>query len=778
LEKVIYTGVMLDDASKEVLKRKFSDKIPKDWKWISHHMTIKFGELDENLKSELLGKQARLKIVSFGVDENAAAVEVSGFYSENKIPHVTLAINENNGAKPVMSNKIPKENWVDVYEDIIITGIAEEYKTKKTNMDIFDILKKENLVAYVVGGSVRDSFIGKDSKDLDLIITGTPMDDLEIIFSKYGKVDKVGASFGVLKFTPPGGEEIDIAIPRTEKQQNKLSIVYKGEEITIQYNETDSSLQSSKNNKITKISGEDNSNYFINVLADSGFNVIDNVVYAPFEKIKSFLEGNLGVTKVKKLSGYQNFDVKSDHTLPIEKDLYRRDFTINSIARDVDGNLIDPFGGVEDLKNKIIRLTNPDAFSDDPLRMLRAVQFAARFNFTIEPETFRAIKENATKIKEITPKRILIEFDKIVSKGDPYVGAKLLINTGLYENMFDSPFSGNLSAFKKVKTNGEFIFWLLNSITDNPSIFYKNKLEGENLVEKEIQALSLLYNPKKPENKFEKRIVYNQIYRIYPKVLESYFTELILGEVLMDFNSDEYPKTTKELAVTGPDLIKIGLKGKELTAGLNYLLGAVYYDRVINEKESLLEYINNNMDSLKTVVSSLKEDVNAEKYKKAVFYDFDGTLMNSPMPDQGKVIYKEKTGLNYPHLGWWGRPESLDLNIFDIKPNPDVYRQFKLDSTDYNTYVVLLTNRIGKLSSEVKSVLEKNNIFFDFYSFKEDSRTKGDRVLDIVNNKLKDVARIEFYDDDDVQLMSVSDSLDNSQYSYDVYKVSNGKIIK
>src|SRR5690606_8675300 len=120
--------------------------------------------------------------------------------------------------------------------------------------------------------------------------------------------------------------------------------------------------------------------------------------------------------------GHKGFEVSSDHNLPIEKDLERRDFTINAIAKDINGNVIDPFGGQRDLKEKIIRVVNPQAFSDDPLRMLRAVQFAARFGFPIEPKTEQLIKANAHRIREIAAERILIELEKIVKKGDVLYG--------------------------------------------------------------------------------------------------------------------------------------------------------------------------------------------------------------------------------------------------------------------------------------------------------------------------------------------------------------------
>ena len=126
----------------------------------------------------------------------------------------------------------------------------------------------------------------------------------------------------------------------------------------------------------------------------------------------------------------------------IEDDQNRRDFTINAMAislRTADfGTLIDPFHGVDDLKNKIIRTPlDPDiTFADDPLRMMRAIRFAAQLKFQILPETLDAITRNAGRINIITTERISEELNKIVMTDKPSVGFYLLDETGLLEHIF------------------------------------------------------------------------------------------------------------------------------------------------------------------------------------------------------------------------------------------------------------------------------------------------------------------------------------------------------
>ncbi len=123
-------------------------------------------------------------------------------------------------------------------------------------------------------------------------------------------------------------------------------------------------------------------------------------------------------------------------------DQNRRDFTINALAislNDEDwGKLIDPFNGLEDLKMQIIRTPlDPDiTFSDDPLRMIRAVRFASQLNFKIYPETLEAIKRNKKRLKILSKERIIDEFNKIMMHDKPSIGLRLLFETGLLYEFF------------------------------------------------------------------------------------------------------------------------------------------------------------------------------------------------------------------------------------------------------------------------------------------------------------------------------------------------------
>lgn len=139
----------------------------------------------------------------------------------------------------------------------------------------------------------------------------------------------------------------------------------------------------------------------------------------------------------------------------LEDDQNRRDFTINAMAfclnKDRYGELLDPFGGVEDMQNQLIRTPlDPDTtFSDDPLRMMRAIRFAAQLQYDITPETFDSIKHNAARIEIISQERITTELEKIMMSPVPSRGWKLLDESGLLQLIFPE-----ISALKGVDRVG------------------------------------------------------------------------------------------------------------------------------------------------------------------------------------------------------------------------------------------------------------------------------------------------------------------------------------
>ena len=186
----------------------------------------------------------------------------------------------------------------------------------------------------------------------------------------------------------------------------------------------------------------------------------------------------------------------------LEDDQKRRDFTINAISiqlnKDNFGELIDPFNGIEDLKNKIIKTPgNPNkTYSDDPLRMMRAVRFATQLHFEIEKESYEAILRNCERLSIISQERITEELNKIILSPKPSRGFKVLFETKLLHQFFPE-----LVKLEGVERVGKHVhkdnFYHTIEVLDNISIHSKNLW---------LRWAALLHDIAKPQTKkYEKK---------------------------------------------------------------------------------------------------------------------------------------------------------------------------------------------------------------------------------------------------------------------------------
>ena len=145
--------------------------------------------------------------------------------------------------------------------------------------------------------------------------------------------------------------------------------------------------------------------------------------------------GNLEITTMRKEGIYKDYrhPVNVSWTNKIEEDLARRDFSINAIALSQTSEIIDPFNGQDDIKNKIIKTVgNPtQRFKEDALRLIRAIRIATELEFEIDPKTAQAIKENAHLIKEVANERIREELFKLLESSNPFRGITKLRETGM-----------------------------------------------------------------------------------------------------------------------------------------------------------------------------------------------------------------------------------------------------------------------------------------------------------------------------------------------------------
>ncbi|MDI6766630.1 MAG: CCA tRNA nucleotidyltransferase [Bacteroidota bacterium] len=229
--------------------------------------------------------------------------------------------------------------------------------TSKILLRVGSIADDEKVEAYVVGGYVRDKLLGKEVKDIDIVVIGDGIGFAMKVAQQLGRKD-------VVIYEKFGTAMLPI-------EEGKIEFVAAREE---------SYSQDSRKPKIKKAS--------------------------------------------------------------LENDLARRDFTINTLAASINqktlGRLSDPFDGLADLKNKILRtpLDPEKTFTDDPLRMMRAIRFAAQLNFIIEANTFRAIKETVHRITIVSMERITDEFMKILASSKPSLGLELLNDAGLTKYFF------------------------------------------------------------------------------------------------------------------------------------------------------------------------------------------------------------------------------------------------------------------------------------------------------------------------------------------------------
>ncbi len=234
---------------------------------------------------------------------------------------------------------------------------------------IADVADDMRLECYVIGGYVRDTFLNRASKDIDIVTVGRGIELAEAVANKLGKDSSLSVfrNFGTAQ------------------------IKYKGTEIE-----------------------------FVGA------------------RRESYQRGS-------------RKPIVEDGTL--EDDQNRRDFTINALAVCINkkrfGELLDPFGGLSDMENLIIRTPlNPDiTFSDDPLRMMRAIRFSSQLGFDIESGSFDAISRNKDRIKIISKERIIDELNKIVLSPKPSIGFLQLEQTGLLSIIFPE-----LTALKGVET--------------------------------------------------------------------------------------------------------------------------------------------------------------------------------------------------------------------------------------------------------------------------------------------------------------------------------------
>lgn len=294
-----------------------------------------------------------------------------------------------------------------------------------------------------------------------------------------------------------------------------------------------------------------------------------------------------------------------EFTSNLIEDLKRRDFTINAMAYSHEAGLVDAFGGMEDLKQKKIRCVGSpkERFTEDALRILRAVRFSAQLGFEIEPETRKAITEIAPNLIHVSKERIQVELSKLLLSANPdYI--REVYKTGISPYVtpgFDLVPGENISIDSSLPADKSLRWAAFLRLTDEKSaVRILKDLKMDNDTISKTGTLVRWWNRPIPADKPEIRRIMSQM------TPELYDNLILLKQSVGLEQLEEVVRLSgeirtagdcislKTMAVTGRDLIEAGMKpGRELGVVLNHLFNQVLEHPEYNTKEYLLkEFVN------------------------------------------------------------------------------------------------------------------------------------------------------------------------------------------
>ena len=287
----------------------------------------------------------------------------------------------------------------------------------------------------------------------------------------------------------------------------------------------------------------------------------------------------------------------------LQADLSRRDFTINALACSKNGEIIDMFGGLDDLQLGIIRAVgNPEKrFDEDALRIIRAYRFASVLDFKIEENTKNAALKLANKITAISGERILEELKKSSSGRQPALICELISKSvftkfGIYSQIFSNEIFDRLSL---VDIAPSFLLAILISMCKHDTKLITENLKPDHTLLNIIKVLDEYSTAEIPSSKaeirmmlFKHHILYIRMYFYYLFVTNK-VTDKSLFELLDEILDNREPYRVSHLEIDGNDMMNIGFKGAEIKKNLEKALFAVIDGKVENSRESLLNYLKN-----------------------------------------------------------------------------------------------------------------------------------------------------------------------------------------
>ena len=344
---------------------------------------------------------------------------------------------------------------------------------KSQNLEYIIAKKVESIGgrAYYVGGCVRDEILGIKSNDTDIEVHGVESKKLLKLLKEIGEPLTYGKQFGIYSLK---GHNIDIALPRTEKNTGK---------------------------------------------------------------------------------GHKDFDIFVDPNIGIKKAAKRRDFTINSIYKDIiTGELIDNYGGIDDIKNKTIRHIDSKSFIEDPLRVLRGCRYAATLGFDIAPETIKLCKK--INIKSLSKERVEEELKKVLLAGNkPSMFFYYLEKANKRDDWFKNVNTKYIDRTRKIinKVNNKYAFMLTCLSIDTD--FDISKITNNKKILKYVINLKNNYN-KINKNNYD---YYKSFYSVID-VNDYVQLKTVVGEdvKILKRKHKEYKNKITKAFITGEELTKIG----------------------------------------------------------------------------------------------------------------------------------------------------------------------------------------------------------------------------
>lgn len=467
----------------------------------------------------------------------------------------------NNWKKELMSNTMKDKTIRNEIRQILKEAASSQ---KDKLVSILNALEFKNDIInaggeiYAVGGIVRDAIMGTQSDDLDIVVRGIPYANLFKILSKFGTATDTS-------FVDENGKK-DF-----------------GSTKFVSHNEA-----------------------FNQMLASNGIRK-DIDVMLPRKDMKS--AGEKGHRSIKS-------DVNPMYT--IQDDLERRDITINAIALDINGNIIDNGRALKDILDGVIRMVSEDSFFEDPLRMVRAIRFAARFNFKWDEKTLELMRRNANLLsdkKELPRERFLMEFEKMIGKSDLGRAVKLLVDLGLYKAMFNvESHITDFNKFSKAPNIAEFSYMLFEHQPTNtiiPLVF--ENITNENADINYINAL-IKYLAQVKGKSLETVAYINALASIYNTssnmLLNSSYVDGCDKMIAEKFASGAIPKSQNDISFKGEEFKNFVIDTIK-TSGVDFdekkdsakmgkakkmALQAIYNGTIQNQSGAIKKFLIDNSD--------------------------------------------------------------------------------------------------------------------------------------------------------------------------------------